>query len=145
MKSSLKAFAGLVSGSSSDLVFGMKKELSGLFSDKDRGFDPNSLSDAQRIEVERRDLVKRYQKAETLGNPGLFKESEKTGSKRLSFLNQPALSVVTEHLIDYPAPTNINYFWSFGSLAGICLVVQIATGIFLAMHYTPHVDLAFLD
>ena len=42
-----------------------------------------------------------------------------------------------------PSPSNLNYFWSFGSIAGICLVVQIATGIFLAMHYTPHVDLAF--
>eukprot|EP00803_Ostreobium_quekettii_P003911 evm.model.scf_8.2 EVM.evm.TU.scf_8.2 scf_8:27198-29912(-) len=37
------------------------------------------------------------------------------------------------------------YFWGFGSSAGICLVIQIATGIFLAMHYTPHVDLAFLS
>merc|ERR1712078_356060 len=36
-----------------------------------------------------------------------------------------------------------NYFWSFGSTAGICLVIQILTGVFLAMHYTPHVDLAF--
>ena len=37
------------------------------------------------------------------------------------------------------------YFWGFGSSAGICLIIQIATGIFLAMHYTPHVDLAFLS
>jgi ubiquinol-cytochrome c reductase cytochrome b subunit len=38
---------------------------------------------------------------------------------------------------------SITYFWSFGSLAGLCLVLQILTGIFLAMHYTPHVELAF--
>ena len=65
--------------------------------------------------------------------------------KRLSILKQPVLSVVNDHLIDYPSPSNLNYLWGFGSLAGLCLVIQIATGIFLAMHYTPHVDLAFLS
>jgi hypothetical protein len=49
------------------------------------------------------------------------------------------------HLIDYPTPSNLSYWWSFGSLAGICLVIQIITGVVLAMHYTPHVDLAFLS
>ena len=43
----------------------------------------------------------------------------------------------------YPVPRNLNYWWNFGSLAGIVLVIMIATGIFLAMHYTPHVDYAF--
>ncbi|MEI7668548.1 MAG: cytochrome b/b6 [Pseudomonadota bacterium] len=43
----------------------------------------------------------------------------------------------------YPTPKNLNYFWNFGSLAGICLVIQILTGLFLAMHYAPHKDLAF--
>ena len=65
--------------------------------------------------------------------------------KRVSIIKQPILSVLNAHVVDYPSPSNINYFWSFGSIAGICLVVQIATGIFLAMHYTPHVDLAFLS
>ena len=65
--------------------------------------------------------------------------------KRLSIIKQPVFSVLNAHIVDYPSPSNINYFWSFGSIAGICLVVQIATGIFLAMHYTPHVDLAFLS
>jgi len=55
----------------------------------------------------------------------------------------PILSFVDSHIIDYPTPINLNYFWSFGSTAGLCLVIQIITGIFLAMHYTPHVDLAF--
>jgi ubiquinol-cytochrome c reductase cytochrome b subunit len=72
-------------------------------------------------------------------------DSPSTGLKRLSIIKQPALSVVNDHLISYPTPININYFWGFGSLAGICLVVQILTGVFLAMHYTPHVDLAFLS
>ena len=53
------------------------------------------------------------------------------------------LSILDSHIIDYPTPINLNYMWSFGSTAGLCLVIQIITGIFLAMHYTPHVDLAF--
>ena len=64
-------------------------------------------------------------------------------NKNLSILKQPLMSVVNEHLIQYPTPSNLNYFWGFGSLAGICLVIQIATGVFLAMHYCPEVDLAF--
>jgi len=53
------------------------------------------------------------------------------------------LAFVDSHIIDYPTPININYMWSFGSTAGIALVIQILTGIFLAMHYTTHVDFAF--
>jgi ubiquinol-cytochrome c reductase cytochrome b subunit len=66
-------------------------------------------------------------------------------TKRLSLLKQPVLSTLNDHLIDYPTPSNLSYWWNFGSLAGICLVIQILTGVFLAMHYTPHVDLAFLS
>ena len=65
--------------------------------------------------------------------------------KRTSLLKQPLLSVLNEHLIEYPTPSNLSYWWGFGSLAGICLVIQILTGIFLAMHYTPHVDYAFMS
>ena len=65
--------------------------------------------------------------------------------KRLSIIKQPLFSTINDHLIDYPTPSNLNYMWSFGSLAGLCLMIQIATGIFLAMHYTAHVDLAFLS
>ena len=53
------------------------------------------------------------------------------------------ISFLDNHLIHYPTPINISYAWSFGSTAGICLVVQIISGIFLAMHYTPHIELAF--
>ncbi len=49
------------------------------------------------------------------------------------------------HIINYPTPINLNYFWSFGSAAGICLIIQIITGICLAMHYCPHVDYAFMS
>ena len=43
----------------------------------------------------------------------------------------------------YPVPRNLNYAWNFGILAGLALVIQIVTGIVLAMHYTPHVNFAF--
>jgi len=43
----------------------------------------------------------------------------------------------------YPAPSNITYFWNFGIYSFLCLFIQILTGIFLAMHYAPHVNLAF--
>jgi ubiquinol-cytochrome c reductase cytochrome b subunit len=52
-------------------------------------------------------------------------------------------SFIDSHIINYPTPINLNYMWSFGSTAGLCLVIQILTGIFLAMHYSPHIDLAF--
>ena len=55
----------------------------------------------------------------------------------------PVFTFANEQLIEYPTPKNLNYWWNFGSLAGIVLVIMIATGIFLAMHYTPHVSMAF--
>lgn len=64
-------------------------------------------------------------------------------SLRGSLWGQPLLSVVQNHLISYPTPSNLSGNWNWGVLAGLCLVLQIATGIFLAMHYTAHVDLAF--
>lgn len=48
-----------------------------------------------------------------------------------------------EHFSHYKTPKNLSYLWSLGSIAGIALVIQIITGIVLAMHYTPHVDHAF--
>lgn len=47
------------------------------------------------------------------------------------------------HFRHYQTPKNLSYWWNLGSIAGIALVIQIVTGIFLAMHYTPHVDHAF--
>lgn len=57
--------------------------------------------------------------------------------------SHPLLRIVNGLLIDLPEPSNISYMWGFGSLLGLCLVIQIATGIMLAMHYIPNVDLAF--
>ena len=55
----------------------------------------------------------------------------------------PILSIVNGMLIDLPAPANLSYMWGFGSLLGLCLILQMATGIFVSMHYAAHVDLAF--
>jgi ubiquinol-cytochrome c reductase cytochrome b subunit len=64
-------------------------------------------------------------------------------SKNIRWNINYLLAFVDNHIIHYPTPINLNYAWSFGSTAGICLVIQILSGIFLAMHYTPHIDLAF--
>jgi ubiquinol-cytochrome c reductase cytochrome b subunit len=53
------------------------------------------------------------------------------------------LRLMNSYLVDSPQPANISYLWNFGSLLGACLVLQILTGLFLAMHYQPHVDFAF--
>ena len=58
-------------------------------------------------------------------------------------LKRPILNILENHGIAYPTPSNISYLWNFGSLAAICLVIQLITGIFLAMHYAAHVDYAF--
>jgi len=63
----------------------------------------------------------------------------------LRWNKHPLLSLFSSHIIEYPTPINLNYMWSFGSAAGICLVIQIITGIFLAMYHTPHIDYAFLS
>jgi len=63
--------------------------------------------------------------------------------KKIRWNKNSLLSFIDAHIIDYPTPINLNYMWSFGSTAGLCLVIQIVTGIFLAMHYTPHIDYAF--
>nr|YP_010987609.1 cytochrome b [Ochthephilus vulgaris]WON66028.1 cytochrome b [Ochthephilus vulgaris] len=58
-------------------------------------------------------------------------------------LKSPLLKIINNSLIDLPTPSNISAWWNFGSLLGLCLMIQIITGIFLAMHYTPNVDMAF--
>jgi ubiquinol-cytochrome c reductase cytochrome b subunit len=53
------------------------------------------------------------------------------------------LRLVNSYVVDSPQPANISYLWNFGSLLAFCLIIQILTGAFLAMHYTPNVDFAF--
>nr|AAS90423.1 cytochrome b [Esox americanus americanus]AAS90424.1 cytochrome b [Esox americanus americanus]AAS90432.1 cytochrome b [Esox niger] len=55
----------------------------------------------------------------------------------------PVLKIVNDALIDLPAPANISIWWNFGSLLGLCLITQILTGLFLAMHYTSDISTAF--
>nr|ACF71399.1 cytochrome b [Neosalanx jordani] len=55
----------------------------------------------------------------------------------------PLIKIIDHSLVDLPAPSNISVWWNFGSLLGLCLVIQILTGLFLAMHYTPETSTAF--
>nr|QON98893.1 cytochrome b [Xenocatantops brachycerus] len=58
-------------------------------------------------------------------------------------LKHPLIKILNNSLVDLPAPTNISFWWNFGSLLGLCLVIQIMTGLFLAMHYTSNIEMAF--
>jgi ubiquinol-cytochrome c reductase cytochrome b subunit len=53
------------------------------------------------------------------------------------------LRLLNSYIVDSPQPANLSYLWNFGSLLGVCLIIQILTGVFLAMHYQAHVDFAF--
>nr|YP_009158165.1 cytochrome b [Euchoreutes naso]AKN58277.1 cytochrome b [Euchoreutes naso] len=55
----------------------------------------------------------------------------------------PLMKIINESFIDLPTPSNISSWWNFGSLLGACLIVQIATGLFSAMHYTADTSTAF--
>nr|YP_002265535.1 cytochrome b [Aluterus scriptus]ABW80713.1 cytochrome b [Aluterus scriptus]BAG72007.1 cytochrome b [Aluterus scriptus] len=55
----------------------------------------------------------------------------------------PLLKIANDALVDLPAPSNISAWWNFGSLLGMCLIIQILTGLFLAMHYTSDIATAF--
>nr|YP_009672544.1 cytochrome b [Dacus conopsoides]QCX42567.1 cytochrome b [Dacus conopsoides] len=55
----------------------------------------------------------------------------------------PLFKIANNALVDLPAPVNISAWWNFGSLLGLCLIIQILTGLFLAMHYTADINLAF--
>nr|QXJ79798.1 cytochrome b [Suinzona borowieci] len=55
----------------------------------------------------------------------------------------PLLKIINNSLINLPTPSNISSMWNFGSLLGLCLLIQIITGLFLSMHYCPNINLAF--
>ena len=57
----------------------------------------------------------------------------------------PILGLLNSYMVDSPQPASISYMWNFGSLLGLCLIIQIITGITLAMHYTPNVETAFVS
>nr|YP_009740717.1 cytochrome b [Euparatettix variabilis]QID03679.1 cytochrome b [Euparatettix variabilis] len=55
----------------------------------------------------------------------------------------PIIKIANNSLMDLPTPLNISMWWNFGSLLGLCLMIQIITGLFLAMHYTADIEMAF--
>nr|ADB82727.1 cytochrome b [Uta stansburiana]ADB82753.1 cytochrome b [Uta stansburiana] len=57
--------------------------------------------------------------------------------------SHPMIKIVNNSFIDLPTPSNISAWWNFGSLLGLCLIIQILTGLFLAMHYTADISSAF--
>jgi len=71
--------------------------------------------------------------------------AKKFKNKTIAWLEYrlPIFSVLREALVDHPTPRNLNYWWNFGSLAGITLIIMIVSGLMLSMHYVAHTDLAF--
>nr|YP_007374572.1 cytochrome b [Boulengerula boulengeri]ACS37013.1 cytochrome b [Boulengerula boulengeri] len=57
--------------------------------------------------------------------------------------SHPFIKIINNSFIDLPTPVNLTTLWNYGSLLGICLIAQIITGLFLAMHYTADINLAF--
>nr|QWK41061.1 cytochrome b [Tenomerga trabecula] len=55
----------------------------------------------------------------------------------------PIIKIINNSLIDLPSPSNISLWWNLGSMLGMCLMMQIITGLFLAMHYSANIELAF--
>nr|WKU83997.1 cytochrome b [Matsumyia nigrofacies] len=58
-------------------------------------------------------------------------------------IEHPIMKIANNALVDLPSPINISAWWNFGSLLGVCLIIQILTGLFLAMHYTADINMAF--
>ena len=57
--------------------------------------------------------------------------------------SHPLLNLGNSYMVDSPQPLNLSYMWNFGSLLAFCLIIQIVTGVTLAMHYNPSVVEAF--
>jgi ubiquinol-cytochrome c reductase cytochrome b subunit len=55
----------------------------------------------------------------------------------------PIINILNSSLVDLPAPSNISHMWNLGSMLGLCIGIQILTGIFLAIHYRPNILIAF--
>ena len=72
----------------------------------------------------------------------MIKQNNKFSSMRIMHKSY-LLQCINKHIINYPTPINLTYAWSFGSLAGFSLIIQIVTGIALAIHYVPSVETAY--
>lgn len=73
----------------------------------------------------------------------IFTTYQNTRRKINFTLASSLISGLKNHLINYPTAQHLYYIWSVGSVLGVMLVIQVFTGVFLAMHYTPHIDMAF--
>ena len=67
----------------------------------------------------------------------------KTGLEKWLDARLPIIRLAHDTAVSYPTPRNLNYWWTFGGILTLCLVVQIVTGLVLVMHYTPSADHAF--
>jgi len=80
-----------------------------------------------------------------LSNQSKIPNNKPSSKKRLLKVTNENnfLGTFKNHILYYPVPSNLTVFYNFGFLSGVCLGIQILTGLFLTMHYIPHVDLAF--
>ena len=67
----------------------------------------------------------------------------RTGFEKWIDVRLPLPRLMYDSFVAYPVPRNLNYAYTFGSILSFMLVAQILTGIVLAMHYTPHTEMAF--
>jgi quinol-cytochrome oxidoreductase complex cytochrome b subunit len=67
----------------------------------------------------------------------------KTAIERWLDARLPIIRFGVDHMMDFPTPKNLNYWWTFGGILAVCLATQILTGVVLAMHYVPNISLAF--
>ena len=74
---------------------------------------------------------------------GLFKSEIKNPVLRWVDTRLPVITLMNREYAVFPTPKNFNYFWNFGAIATVQLMVMIATGVLLAMHYVPNTQMAY--
>jgi ubiquinol-cytochrome c reductase cytochrome b subunit len=76
-----------------------------------------------------------------MSHPSTYNPS--TGIEKWLDRRLPFVRLAHDSFVDFPTPKNLNYWWTFGGILAVMLVIQIITGVILAMHYTPHISMAF--
>ena len=76
-----------------------------------------------------------------MSHPSTYNPS--TGIEKWLDRRLPFVRLAHDSFVDFPTPKNLNYWWTFGGILAVFLVIQIITGVVLAMHYTPHTSMAF--
>ncbi len=79
------------------------------------------------------------------GGAGMSESTKGTVARVVAWIDQrlPVFSYLEREYGEFPMPRNVTYMWSLGAIASVFFAILMVTGIFLAMHYTPHKDLAF--